>query len=96
MKLQTAIGPDGAEVVLIHFLYSSPVGMIEGAGLPLAQRGNSWKIACMPNLFEFSTQSSHRPIPHMRSDDPRAVTCSVCKETEHYKRAAASLFGGTR
>jgi hypothetical protein len=48
------------------------------------------RIACCPNMVEFHSTQYH---PHyQRTDDPRAVTCPGCKNSDHYKRA----FGGLR
>ena len=92
---QTAILEDGTEVTLIHLVFLSPVGLIEGAGKPLSSLGESWKIACMPNLLEMS-QQQNRAAPFMRSDDPRAVTCPNCKQSEQYRRGIEQVEALTR
>lgn len=49
---------------------------------------NPERIACMPNLTEFHTTVQHPNVP--RTNEHRAVTCPMCKATEHYKRVSGA------
>jgi hypothetical protein len=89
--LQTMLKEDGTEMVLIHFVYRSPAGLAYSSGAVLNPQADwTWKLACSPNLTEMHAQAS-RPFPYHRSDDPRAVTCPACKDTEAFKDAEGML-----
>ncbi len=44
-----------------------------------------WCIACMPGVTDFRTQA-YFPN-YLRSEEPAAVTCLMCRSTEAYKQA---------
>lgn len=91
MLPQTQLTPDLQEFVLIHLLYQSSAGLIEQQGADLCPpRPKTWKIACVPGLLELAAHRSH-PCPHLRTDDPRAITCPQCKKTVIYKERMAAL-----
>ncbi len=85
MKMQEMVLEDGTTLLLIHFLFQSPRGVLQITGRPLLPSEFTWKIACTPNLMEFGADRS-RECPWMRSDDPRAVTCPLCKATEIFQQ----------
>jgi hypothetical protein len=88
---QIMILQDGGAIVPIHFTYLAPKGVAQAEGQPLpGVVEQTWKIACCPNLVEFSARFS-KPFPYHRTNDPRATTCPNCKATEAYKRAADAL-----
>ena len=43
-------------------------------------------IPCMPGLTTFSS-CPERHIPHIRSEEPRAVNCPMCMKSNAYQRA---------
>ena len=47
-------------------------------------------LACSQSEQELPAQP-HRPYPHQRSDDVRAVTCRLCKESSYYREAKRLL-----
>lgn len=81
---------DGTQLLLIHFLYRSPQGLTKAAGRALVTPIETWKIACVPDLMEMSTTAT-RQCPWQRTDEVRAVTCPLCKDTEVYKEAYDQL-----
>jgi hypothetical protein len=91
--------PDKSGRILIHYFVHDPAGPAEtptGVTMtalgPLKLGGARGRIACQPKLESVTPQvraGVTYPIPH--SDDPRAVTCPACKETEEYKRVMEQL-----
>ena len=69
---------DGSEVTVIHFLFHPEFG---------AER-----IACMPGLTIFSS-GKFRQVPHIRTDDVRAVNCPLCKKTADYSEGIGKIRG---
>ena len=55
------------------------------------QEGHSfpkWKVACMPGLDLEKDEGSRNHV-YRRTDDARAVTCPLCKETAVWREAIA-------
>jgi hypothetical protein len=75
VRLDTIVSEEGGETVLVHFA---------------RRRGDSWTVACTPNLAELHAANG-RLTPWHRSDDPRAVTCPLCINTPAYGLASAAL-----
>lgn len=73
MNYQTMILEDGSELNLVHFQY-----VIDGV----------WHIACTPGLTIMHAHE-RRGYPWIRSEDPRACNCPMCKATEQFKIASA-------
>ncbi len=46
------------------------------------------RIVCEPNL-EYLHSLPRRPVPWQRTNDPRAVTCPLCKSTVAFQKALA-------
>ncbi len=91
MDPQKHLLEDGVtEVTTIHFVYLSPAGTTAIQGQPLVAGKPTWKIACVPNLIQMAADRS-RAFPWHRSDDSRAVTCPLCKETAAYKAQVVQL-----
>ena len=61
-------------MTLIHFVY--PVG-------------ESWRIACMPNMVEFHATLYHPN--YQRTDDTRAVSCPMCIKSLTFKKSQEGL-----
>src|SRR5215831_19802640 len=77
MHDQEMILEDGTTVILIHLVHKTPSG---------------WSIACVPNLEEKNfSATDRRDHPWRRSDDPRAITCMLCKATKAYKVSMEKL-----
>ena len=83
MKLQQSFLPDGRVQTTIHVVH--PVGEADSESVTGSRV--RWAMACTPNLIQLHA-SRGRPVPYVRSDDPRAVTCPACQETEVFKQAA--------
>lgn len=66
---------DGSKVTPVHFTFA------DGAG--------KWWLACVPTLD--LEADNKRPAPWQRTNEPRAVTCPLCKRTDTYKDARAHL-----
>lgn len=47
-----------------------------------------WWLACVPTV---DLRTVFRPVPWQRTDEPRAVTCPLCKRTSVFKDAQAHL-----
>lgn len=47
------------------------------------------RIACLPN--EVLPQQKDRVFSIRRTDEPRAVTCPVCRETEEFKKKMVAI-----
>lgn len=75
MKTDTMFLADGSEIVPVHFLTTPEFGKPA--------------IACMPGLFDF-TAGKHRAVPVLRTDEPRSVTCPMCKRTKFFENAKAA------
>lgn len=96
MPEQIMILPDGSGLLLVHFIYQSPEGLLRHAGIPLGPAsGDTWKIACAPGTTMLNA-TENRPFPYQRSDDVRAVTCPLCKDTDEFKRAKNELQSALR
>jgi hypothetical protein len=78
MTPETMIMADGSEVTAIHFLYHPEYG--------------ADRIACMPGLTDFAA-GKFRQSPHIRTDEVRSVTCSLCKKTADYRAGIERLRG---
>jgi len=78
MTPETMILADGSEVTVIHFLFHPEFGQS--------------RIACMPNLRVFSA-SKFRQLPHIRTDDVRAVNCPLCEKTADYSEGIRKIRG---
>ncbi len=69
---------DGSRMTLIHFAHRAN---------PLFA-GSPWVLACAPEAVILHGVMG-RPIPHLRSDDPRAANCPMCQKTESFRAAMA-------
>ena len=86
--------PDGSGRVRIHWYMRTPDGPIKPPenGMPdIYAKKLGWptsgRIMCAPGVKDIRPQikgASIHPVVH--SDDPRAVTCPECMETEEYKK----------
>jgi hypothetical protein len=72
---ETHIAPDGSEEVLIHYVYEAP-------GLVLANTVRE-VVACLPGKTVL--HSTYRSPMVRRTNEPRAVTCANCKQTDVFK-----------
>jgi hypothetical protein len=72
---QTRITEDGVEVYVIHYSVEVPDSMHLGQTQEV--------IACLPSRTDLKTVS--------RTNEPRAVRCPLCQETQAYKTAMARL-----
>lgn len=81
---------DGSTLHLVHFCYQAPEGTHASKGRPLTDSRPVWRIACTPHLTELHATGG-RDHPWRRTEDPRAVSCPLCKETEQYQQAAQCL-----
>lgn len=100
MDAQVMLLEDGTPLVLIHFVYRSPPGVIRAEGAPIntnviSVAEHTWKLACAPGMIELPAQMS-RAWPYSRSDDPRAVTCPTCIQSQEFARAKEALERGTK
>ena len=77
MTPPTMILEDGSEIVLQHFL------------VPAEGRSKA-HLACLPGLTDFAS-GQFRGMPWIRTDEPRSVSCPMCKETQEYKAALVNL-----
>ena len=73
MDDQVMILEDGSRINLVHFT---------------CKDAGRWIIACSPSLLSQSAIDG-RAMPWRRSDDARAVTCPLCKQTPEWKRLAS-------
>ena len=71
---------DGTEIIPIHLVYPDEVD------------DRLMRIACIPG-FDFVRGVA---FPWLRSDDPRAVNCPLCKETSEYKVGIAEIASHRR
>lgn len=69
---------DGTRMVLIHFSHRVN---------PLYAE-SPWVLACAPDAVILHGMLD-RPIPQIRSDDPRAANCPMCQKTESFRAAMA-------
>lgn len=92
MAEQRMIRADGTlSGILVHYLYRGPVGLSEANGAPLGgPGGESWKIACAPNMTEMGVAGG-RSHPWQRTSEADPVTCPLCMETPQYQRAKREL-----
>ncbi len=90
MDSQEMLLEDGRTILLVHFVYRSPRGTLAHEGTPLANTEETYKIACAPRLVEMSAFGS-RAFPWQRTDDVRAVSCPLCRETVEFQKAQHEL-----
>jgi hypothetical protein len=69
---------DGTKLLLIHLGCRGPGG---------------WRPACEPGSGPLDGPAAGRLVPQRYSDDPRGVTCPLCRASDGYRRAAAALGG---
>lgn len=69
MRAETMILEDGSEITAIHLLVIPTYG--------------KHRMACMPGLFDFAS-GKYRAAPWMRTEEPRSVTCPLCKMTVEF------------
>ena len=86
MKLQQSFLPDGRVQTTIHFVH--PVGEADSESVTGSRV--RWAMACTPNLIQLHA-SRGRPVPYVRSDDPRAVTCPGCMQSAEWKETRARI-----
>lgn len=97
MDDQVMILPDGTSLVLIHYLYLAPAGLLQPpAGDPLPgvpPAASTYKLACEPRMAEFSMSAgpTGRAYPWRRTDEPRAVTCPNCKSSKVWVEAMENI-----
>lgn len=77
MNLRTSILADGTKQVLIHFVFREESRAPE-------------KIACMPNC-DLLHATATCDVPHQRSGEVQAVTCSACQNTPQYQEVKKRL-----
>ena len=75
MKPETMILADGTEITIVHFVVTQSKGY----------RTRPF-IACVPGLENFAS-NSQRENPWMRTDEPRSVTCPLCKGSKEHAEA---------
>ena len=75
------VGESGIVTTIIHFSYIRTPEPI----LPENAGEQPWRIACMPKMVELH-QTKYHPN-YLRTNDPRAVTCPSCMNTDAYKHA---------
>jgi hypothetical protein len=90
--------PDGSKRVRIHYFVRDEVGPITDSGgqvnealREVTKASSTGYIACSPRQQSVLPQKKggeYFLTPH--SDDPRAVTCPECMETEEYKTMMAT------
>jgi hypothetical protein len=73
------ITPSGKFVTLVHFTY-----LAAKEDFSENEEGEPWRIACMPKMREFHATPYHPN--YQRTNEPKAVTCPACKETNIYKQ----------
>ncbi len=78
MVLSEMVLEDGSRMVLIHFAHRAN---------PLYEK-SPWVLACAPDAVILHGMLD-RPMPHLRSDDPRAANCPLCQKTEAFCAALA-------
>ena len=76
MKQQVMILEDGSEINLIHYVHKVR---------------NVNKIACVPTLPEADMCLGKKWYVWQRSDDPRAVSCPMCKATQEYQETVTFM-----
>lgn len=79
--MQVMIQEDTTPLILIHLEYQREGMEYERDG-PILRGKQSWAIACAPNLVH--KHATMERGAWQRTNDPRAVTCPTCKETEIY------------
>lgn len=75
MNVVESVRPDGTAFVPVHWVYRRP-GEAE------------WRVACMPAALEMCARHGLRVPPLQRTDDPRAVACPFCRDTQEFRDAA--------
>jgi hypothetical protein len=86
---QHLIHESGKSTLLIHFEHCCPdelsaqIPRLRGAARP-------YRIACVPNM-PFAHALPTRSWSYQRTNDPRAVTCPVCKLDAEFIRLTALL-----
>lgn len=73
--------PGGGKITLIHYTYADGLG-------------ESYRIACMPNMTEFH-ETPYHPV-YQRSNDVRAVTCPACMKSSVFKESQRILEDALR
>lgn len=68
----------GGTITLIHFVFQT----------------EPERIACMPNMVEFSATPHHPNYP--RTNEVRAVSCPACRKSEAFASAQRSLQDGLK
>ncbi len=71
---------------LVHFFTREVVTIREKQTMMRNSVGETdWHIPCMPNMTEFHSTMHHGNV--LRTSEPRAVTCPMCKKTLEHQRA---------
>lgn len=70
-------------MVSVHYTYEAllPPTNSQPEGPPVM----SWRIACMPGTTDFQMVAHHQI--YNRTNEVRAVTCQMCKQTKIFKDA---------
>jgi hypothetical protein len=88
MPMQVMILEDLEQIVLVHLAVKREGKEYERVGRNLFAK-DSWGIACTPNLTLLHDVDGRGAI--LRTDDPRAVTCPNCQDTDAYKTGMARV-----
>ena len=76
---------DGSVITPIHFLIRGTKGVMLQVGRGLAVGVPEWKVACMQDATALHSIPT-RDFPYQRSEDPRAVTCPLCKLNDQFEK----------
>jgi hypothetical protein len=77
MTHETMIREDGTSFLPVHFVFQKVWP-------------RDWILACNEQMVQLHALPE-RPLVMQRSDDPRAVTCPLCQETEAFLDARADI-----
>jgi hypothetical protein len=85
------LSPTGTPILTIHFTYLALMGLTEQKGSSLGgSQTREWRVACAPFADLERIRLSTEP-PWHRSNDVRAVNCSLCLESEAWRQARRDL-----
>lgn len=85
------IDADGSQATTIHFVYQDVVGLADAKVSSLGgSRQQEWRVACAQNAIVDQPRQPNE-APWLRSDDARAVTCPLCRDSKAFQKALADL-----
>ena len=90
MRYQMQLTEEGQPLLLVHFIYRGPKGVVRLEGASMAVAEDTWRIACVPNLTQLHDKDRWQQ-PWQRSSDVRAVTCPACRGAAQFQAAKAEL-----